>query len=165
MDVIVRPMTPADVAEAKLMMLTVSAGIFAPHHPAAAFINHYGPALGDVDDFQRHYGPPGGLFLVATDGATIIGSGAMRRLDDATTELRRMWLLPAYHGRGIGYRLIQELFTFARAAGYRRVRLSTNEVQARAIRFYKGLGFYPIAPYRDTDDTVFLELGLNQDDA
>ena len=159
-EVVIRPMTPADVAEAKLMMLTVSAGIFAPHHPAAAFINHYGPALGDVDDFQRHYGPPGGLFLVATDGATIIGTGAMRRLDDATAELRRMWLLPAYHGRGIGYRLIQELFTFARAAGYRHVRLSTSIVQQQAIRFYERLGFYRIPRYRETDDEVFMEIGL-----
>ncbi len=160
----IRPMTPADVAEAKTMMLTVSAGIFAPDHPAATFINRYGAALGDVDDFQRQYGPPGGAFLVAVDGATIIGTGAIRRLDDATAELRRMWLLPAYHGRGIGYRLAQELFAFARAAGYRFVRLSTSNVQARAIRFYELLGFYRIPRYRDTDDEVFMEIRLDKEE-
>ena len=164
MSIVIRPMEPDDVAEAKRMMLTVSAGIFDPDHPAATFINRYGAALGDVDDFQRQYGPPGGTFLVALDGDQIIGTGAIRRLDDETAEMRRMWLLPDYHGRGIGYRLAEELFTFARAAGYRRVRLSTSDVQRRAIRFYERLGFYPIERYRDTDDTIFLELRLSRDD-
>ena len=159
-DVLIRPMAPDDVPEAKTMMLTVSAGIFAPDHPAAAFINRYGKALGDVDDFQRQYGPPGGTFLVATNGATIIGTGAIRRLDDRTAELRRMWLLPASHGRGIGFRLAQELLAFARAAGYHFVRLSTSDVQTRAIHFYERLGFYRIPRYRDTDDEVFMEMQL-----
>lgn len=154
---VIRPMAAADVAEAKHMMLTVAAGIFDPDHPAAAFINHYGAALSDVDDFQRQYGPPGGTFLVAVDGETIIGTGAIRRIDDDTAELRRMWLFPAYHGQGIGHRLAQELFAFAAAAGYRRICLSTSNVQQQAIRFYKRHGFYPIERYRDTDDEVFLE--------
>lgn len=158
--VTIRRMQPGDLAAAKRMMLTVAAGIFQPDHPAATFINRYGAALSDVDDFQNQYGPPGGQFLVAVDGEEVIGTGAIRRLDDVTAELRRMWLLPAYHGRGIGYRLATELFAFARAAGYRRVRLSTSAVQDRAIRFYERLGFRPIPPYRDTDDEIFLELAL-----
>lgn len=156
----VRPMRPDEVAEAKRVMLTVAAGIFDPEHPAATFVNRHSAALSDVDDYRAQYGPPGGAFLVAIDGDAIIGTGAIRRLSDETAELRRMWLLEAYHGRGIGYRLVQELFAFARAAGYRRVRLSTSAVQQRAIRFYERLGFYPIERYRDTDDEVFLECGL-----
>jgi putative acetyltransferase len=137
--------------------LTVAAGIFEPDHPAATFVNRHTEALADVDDYERQYGPPDGRFLVALDGEEIVGTGALRRIDDETAELRRMWLLEAYHGQGIGYRLVLELFTFARGAGYRRVRLSTSAVQERAIRFYERLGFYPIPPYRDTDDEVFLE--------
>lgn len=160
MDVVIRPMVPADLAEAKTMMLTVAAGIFEPHHPAATFINRYGAALSDVDDFQNQYGPPSGAFLVAVQGERIIGTGAIRRIDDETAELRRMWLLPEYHGRGVGYRLATALLEFARSAGYHYVRLSTSAVQTRAIGFYKRLGFYPIERYRDTDDEIFLELDL-----
>lgn len=160
--ILIRPMQPQDVAAAKTMMLTVAAGIFDPDHPAATFVNRYTAALADVDDYQAQYGPPRGMFLVAIDGDEIIGTGALRRIDDETAELRRMWLLEAYHGQQIGYRLIQELFAFARAAGYRRIRLSTSAVQERAIRFYTRLGFYPIPPYRDTDDEVFLERGLEE---
>lgn len=160
----IRPMKPGDVAAAKRMMLTVAAGIFDPDHPAAAFVNRHTAALSDVDDYRRQYAPPAGTFLVAVDDALIIGSGAIRRIDDDTAELRRMWLLEAYHGQGIGYQLIRELFTFARAAGYGRVRLSTSAVQTRAIRFYTRLGFYAIDPYRETDDEVFLERLLAESD-
>lgn len=157
-DAKIRPMEPADLEAAKTMMLTVAAGIFDPDHPAASFINRYGAALSDVDDFQRHYGPPGGTFLVATVHDRVIGTGAIRRIDDETAELRRMWLLEDYHGLGIGYRLAQALLAFAQRAGYKRVRLSTTTVQTRAVQFYKQLGFYPIERYRDTDDEIFLEL-------
>ena len=160
----IRPLAAADVPAAKAMMLTVAAGIFAPEHPAATFVNRHSAAMSDVDDFRSQYIPPGGRFLVVVDGDTLIGTGAIRRLDGQTAELRRMWLLPAYHGQGIGYRLIQELFAFARAAGYRRVRLSTSAVQERAIAFYTRLGCYPIPPYRDTDDEVFLEIGLEPEE-
>ena len=157
----IRPMRPDELTAAKQMMLTVAAGIFEPDHPAANFVNRHTVALSDVDDFQRHYGPPRGIFLVAVDGKTVIGTGAIRPIDDETAELRRMWLLPEYHGQGIGYRLIQALLDFVRAAGYRRVRLSTSAVQVQAISFYERQGFYPILRYRDTDDEVFMELNLS----
>jgi putative acetyltransferase len=161
MGITIRPMTRGDLQDAKTMMLTVAAGIFEPDHPAATFINRYGAALSDVDDFERQYGPPEGTFLVAADDGAIVGTGAIRRIDDETAELRRMWLMENYQGQGIGYRLAMELFAFARGAGYRRVRLSTSVVQQRAVRFYKRLGFYPIERYRATDDDVFLEIALD----
>ncbi len=160
--IVIRPLKPEDVPAAKRMMLTVAAGIFDPDHPAATFVNRYTAALADVDDFKAQYGSPRGMFLVAADGDEIIGTGALRRIDGDTAELRRMWLLPAFHDRGIGYRLAQELFAFARAAGYRHVRLSTSAVQQKAIHFYTRLGFYPIPRYRDTDDEVFMELALEE---
>lgn len=162
MPITIRPMTPSDLPAAKQVMLTVAAGIFAPDHPAASFANRQSAPMSDVDDFERHYGPPGGAFLVAADGGIVIGTGAIRRIDDETAELRRMWMLADYHGRGIGYRLATELLAFARAAGYRRVRLSTDAQQQRAIGFYQRLGFYPIERYRDTDDDVFLERRLER---
>lgn len=160
--IVVRPMRPEELPAAKMMMLTVAASIFEPDHPAANFVNRHSAALSDVDDFQRHYGPPWGRFLVAVDDDVVVGTGAIRRIDDETAELRRMWLLPAYHRQGIGYRLFRELEAFARAAGYRRVRLSTTIEQEQAIRFYVRQGFYPIERYRDTDDEVFMERLLEE---
>ena len=73
-----------------------------------------------------------------------------------------MWLLEAYQGRGIGYRLYSLLADFARAAGYRQMWLSTdNIVQSRAVRFYERLGFQPIEPYSDDGDTLFMGRSLD----
>ena len=162
MDVTIRRMAAGDLDAAKQVILSVAAGLFAPDD-RTEFIERWWDGLPDVDDWARVYGPPRGTFLVALDGERIIGTGAIRPINEETAELKRMWLLEAYHGRGIGYRLINELFHFARAAGYRRVWLSTDkDVQTRAIRFYERLGFQPIPPYNDSDDTAFLGLSLEE---
>ena len=160
MSVVIRRMEPADLDAAKGVILSVAAGMFGPDDPAA-FVARWWNQMPDVDDWARVYGPPRGTFLAAFDGDRLIGTGAIRAIDGETAELKRMWLLEAYHGQGIGYRLITELLAFARAAGYRRVWLSTDAtVQTRAIRFYERLGFRPIPPYADSDDTLFMGLSL-----
>ncbi len=161
----IRPMTPGDLDAAKRVILGVAAGLFDPGH-REAFVERWWTQLTDVDDWQRVYGPPRGVFLVALDGDQLIGTGAIRPHDKTTAELKRLWLLEAYHGQGIGYRLTAELLAFCRAAGYRRVWLSTDDkVQRRAIRFYERLGFRPIPPYNDSDDTLFMGLSLEEDAA
>jgi ribosomal protein S18 acetylase RimI-like enzyme len=52
-----------------------------------------------------------------------------------------MGLLPAYRGRGLGRRLMEETLQDARAAGLSRVELSVREDNARAIALYARLGF------------------------
>ena len=95
----------------------------------------------------------------------LVGTGAIRPIDDATAELKRMWLLEPYQGQGIGYRLYTLLSQFARAAGYRRIWLSTDAIeQSRAVRFYERLGFRPIKPYSDNGDTLFMGRALARDD-
>lgn len=138
-------MTPADAPAARELILGVAARLF-QSDATAVFIARHGHTLEDVDNFQRDYNPPGGLFLVALDGGRLIGTGAIRRLDDETAELRRMWLLEPYQGQGIGYRLWLALRAFAVSAAYRRIRLTTDEENVRALRFYRRLGFTRIAP-------------------
>jgi putative acetyltransferase len=85
----------------------------------------------------------------------------VRRIDSEICELKRLWLLFEYHGQGLGYRMMQELLSFARAKGYRRMRLETDRsAQSRAFEFYKRLGFYEITRYSDNEDDVAMELVL-----
>lgn len=152
------------VDDAKLVILTVAAGIFAPHDPPQAFINRWWQLLTDVDGFAEAYALPDGLFLVATDDGRVIGTGALRRLDEQTAELKRMWLLEAYQGRGIGYGLFQSLVEFGRAAGYQRVRLTASDRSTRALAFYRRVGFRTIDLPRVDDDDVSMELEWGQFD-
>jgi putative acetyltransferase len=117
--------------------------------------------LKDMDDIQRNYFEKGGIFLVMLDDNHLIGTGAIRQLEDDICELKRLWLLSQYHGKGLGYRMLQELFSFAREKGYKRIWLQTDAVQqSRALEFYRRLGFHEIPRYTDRTDDIAMEMSL-----
>ena len=113
-----------------------------------------------MDNPESHYFDNGGLFLAALNDGSLIGSGAIRKLDTTTAELKRIWLLEAYHGRGIGYKLVTLLFNFAHDRAYQVVRLQTSPQQMRALAFYKKIGFKEILCYNDDKEAVSMEIAL-----
>lgn len=118
-------------------------------------------AFEDMDDIVAYYREPGGTFLVLMDGGRVVGTGAIRQLDGETCELKRMWFLPAYRGRGYGARMSEMLLEFARTAGYKRVRLDSAEQLTAAHKLYTRLGFHPIARYNAGPATIFMEKRLD----
>ncbi len=116
--------------------------------------------LGDITDFQRHYLDNGGLFLVLMEHGKVVGTGAIRKLSPEVAELKRMWFLPEYRGRGLGRQMTERLLAFAREKNYQRVRLDTDAKSTAAIRLYERLGFQPIARYNDSVCDRFMELQL-----
>jgi putative acetyltransferase len=117
--------------------------------------------LDDVAAVQARYFDAGGTFLAVLDDGRVVGTGALSRISDEVCELDRMWLLPEYRRRGIGHRVVKRLFAFARRRGYRTVRLHTNSDLKGAIRFYEGLGFRRIAPYKEMKySDIFMEREL-----
>ena len=158
----IKRIEPHQVTEAKRVIVTV-----------ADLIYHFGRTIdesiqqfeneGDFDDLidvPAHYFNRRGIFLAAFDDDRLIGTGAVRNIDETLCELKRMWLLPEYHGQGIGYRILQMLFDFARTAGYKTIRLETGEKQTRAIKFYERQGFRRIAPLEGDEHDVWMELSL-----
>ena len=111
----------------------------------------------DMDEISSTYAPPSSTFLVLMDGQQVVGTGAIRRLDEQTCELKRMWFLPAYRGKGYGAKMAESLLEFARSAGYKRVRLDTSPVLAAANRLYQRLGFHPIERYNEGPCAIFME--------
>ena len=72
-----------------------------------------------MDNLQTHYFEKGGFVLAVLARDNLIGSGAIRGLDDKTAELKRIWLLVAYQGWVFGFQLIKRLIDFAHLRGYR----------------------------------------------
>ena len=103
----------------------------------------------DMDNLQTHYFDNSGLFLAALDDGRLIGTGAIRKLDEKIAELKRIWLLDEYQGQGIGFQLVARLFNFASAHGYQYIRLQTSPQQKRAVAFYKKFGFLNIPCYNE----------------
>jgi GNAT superfamily N-acetyltransferase len=65
--------------------------------------------------------------------------------DDQTAQLRVLLVHPDARGHGLGGRLVDTCVAHARAAGYARMRLWTNDVLDSARRIYLSRGFTLIA--------------------
>ena len=91
--------------------------------------------------------PGRGAFLVVYSGETPVGCGAVRLLDAATAELKRMYVARDLRGQGLGRQLVAALEAEARALGVQRLILETGIRQAAAIALYRASGFQPIPLY------------------
>ena len=93
------------------------------------------------------YAPPGGVLLIARDDGKAAGCVALRGLDAATGEMKRMYVRDAYRGSGLGRRLAVAVVDEARKRKYGRVVLDTLPKLAPAIALYRDLGFRETGPY------------------
>jgi GNAT superfamily N-acetyltransferase len=93
--------------------------------------------------------PPHGAFLVAYDDAdgAALGCGGVKRLDDTTGEIKRMYTTPSGRRRGIGRALLSRLEDEARALGYASLQLETGAPQHEAVAMYESAGWARIPSY------------------
>lgn len=93
--------------------------------------------------------PPRGAFLVARVGGTPAGCGGWRTLlaDPDTAEIKRVYTVPAFRGRGVASAVLRAIEESARNAGRARIALETGEKQPEAIAFYQKLGYARIADF------------------
>lgn len=99
----------------------------------------------------RYAEPSGQLLLSLRDGEPA-GCVAMRDLGNGICEMKRMYVDPKHHGRGVGRMLAETLLSHAKKAGYARMRLDTSRNQLPAIALYESLGFVRIRPYYPVPD-------------
>jgi putative acetyltransferase len=88
------------------------------------------------------------LFGARRDGS-LLGVGAIRRLDDTHAELKAMHTRAEARGQGVGQAMLAHLLRVARARGYHRVNLETGTMAAfaPARAMYRKAGFRPCPPF------------------
>lgn len=99
--------------------------------------------LADVDDAETVYANPA-IFLCAVADDAIVGTGAIKPVEHRECEMVRMFVASEYRGRGIARAIADELISFARGAGYDRMRLSSNNALTAAHRLYERMGFQSV---------------------
>ena len=130
-------------------------------------INKYFKSLdAELASLPGKYAPPSGRLLIAYFENKAAGTVAVRKIDDKICEMKRLFVLTEFHGKGIGKVLATELINQSREIGYERMRLETSFRMIAAQGLYRSLGFQEIPPYYDAPDylrgrAVFFELRLS----
>jgi DNA-binding MarR family transcriptional regulator/ribosomal protein S18 acetylase RimI-like enzyme len=88
--------------------------------------------------------PPAGVFVVARLDGVAVGCGGLKRLDERTGEIKRMWTAPEARGMGVAGAVLHRLEEQARAMGLAVIRLDTNRVLKEAQALYRKLGYREI---------------------
>jgi len=143
------------------------------HRQDIALIDAYfdaGAFEAELEALPGAYGPPGGRLYLASIGDSPAGCVALRPIDATRCEMKRMFVYPEYHGKGIGRALGEAAIASGAAAGYKAMLLDTSVRQKEAQALYRRLGFREVAPYYDLpgelrDWLVFMERPLADGDA
>jgi putative acetyltransferase len=98
----------------------------------------------------EYVAPRGALVSAWVDGA-LAGCCALRALDSTdyalASEMKRLYVRPAYRGMGLGRTLAQAILDAALQAGHQHVLLDTLDDMEAARAMYADLGFVEIPPY------------------
>jgi putative acetyltransferase len=104
------------------------------------------PGLKAVHGLHAHdLSDPNFVFVIASVDGSAVGCGALRRLDTAVGEIKRMFVQPEFRGRGIARQILEALESRARDLGYASVWLETGIGQPEAIALYKSAGYREFA--------------------
>ncbi|MEV4707090.1 GNAT family N-acetyltransferase [Actinoplanes sp. NPDC049316] len=86
-------------------------------------------------------------YLVVVVDGRAVACGAWQALEPGVAELKRMYVRPAYRGRGIARQLVVALEEEALAADRPVLRLETGTYLPAAIALYRSAGYVPIPVY------------------
>ena len=85
--------------------------------------------------------------VVAIAEGVPVGCGAIKPVGAGAMEVKRMYTLPAWRGKGVASQVLTELERWARELGMERCILETGLRQPEAIALYERNGYEPIPNY------------------
>ena len=148
------PEEPAGLAEMTRRYLEWDLGEFERVSGISLSVDDY---VSNTLEHLEEYMPPDGRLVMARDEpGNLLGTVMLRKLGDASAEIKRLFVNPDARGMGIGNKLISFLLGEARQIGYQQIFLDTGTYMPAAHRLYESFGFRDTGPYpgSENDETV-----------
>jgi putative acetyltransferase len=119
-------------------------------------------SFAELKDPLKKYEPGKGIVLLAYWNGEVAGCVALHHLDDASCEMKRLYVKPEYRKHKIGETLSLHLLNEARKLGFAIMKLDTLLKLQPAISLYRKLGFSETAAYYSNPITgvVYLQKKL-----
>lgn len=128
------------------------------HRQAVLYRDDYGwnghfetLVVGIAAEFLKSHDPAREHCWVAERDGAILGSVFLVRVNDQVAKLRMLYVEPTARGLGLGRQLVEVCMDFAKAAGYRRMTLWTNDCLVEARQLYDSLGFELVSEHPHSD--------------
>ena len=148
--------------------MEVAAALFREYAESLPFSLCFQGFEQEVATLPGRYAHPRGRIILAYEDSTsggpalAVGCIALREIGSGICEMKRMYVQPAYRGKGIGRALAQRLIDAAHTIGYQEMRLDSEDNMTAAIGLYRSLGFTHTERYNDDPHphTVWMKLNL-----
>lgn len=89
-----------------------------------------------------------------------VACGAFKPYENEVVEIKRMYTLPAYRGKGIAHKVLNELERWASELGYKACVLETGKKQPEAISLYRKAGYVIIhnyGQYKNVENSICMK--------
>lgn len=119
----------------------------------------------ELESLPKMYGGDKGCLLLAYADELLVGCVGLRKFEDSVCEMKRLYVRPAFQGKGIGSLLAKQIIEEAKGLGYTEMVLDTLEKMESARKLYCSLGFGEIPAYytNPLSDVIYLKLNLLSD--
>jgi ribosomal protein S18 acetylase RimI-like enzyme len=98
--------------------------------------------------------PPHAIYVAEVDGRPA-GTGGLKQIGPDLGEIKRMYVDPAFRGRGAARAIVERLVADGQAAGYRALRLESAVWMVEAHALYRSCGFTDAPPFPDPEFGCF----------
>ena len=116
----------------------------------------------ELKNLEEKYGRPCGRLYLAFCNDELAGCIGLRKIDNNTCEMKRLYVKPYFRENGIGRFLVKRIIEDAKEIGYSQMRLDTLPFLDTATKLYKKHGFYEIPCYNNNpmDNSIYMQLDL-----